>query len=123
MPGPQRVLVAGTTADLWRRMPAPPAANDQAPCADPRSTRAHVTCDQAVVLEDRNGHVGDAQPQGLADQRERRRVQHVVELHMAVPMKQDLMPGTEIGSDWRQAAHQRLLEQETFKWLGNPPEN
>ncbi len=34
---------------------------------------------------------------------------------MAVAMKHDLMPGTEIGSDWRQAAHQRLLEQETFE--------
>src|SRR5687767_1569226 len=36
---------------------------------------------------------------------------------MAVAMKHDLMPGTEIGSDWWQAAHQRLLDQETFDGL------
>jgi hypothetical protein len=65
-----------------------------------RSLAARVGGHMAVVLEQRHGRVGGAQPQGLAHQRERRRVQHPLELHMAVAVHVHAVPGTQV---WRLA--------------------
>ena len=75
-----------------------------------RPTRRRVCGDETVILEDRHRMVGGAQPQRLADQGERRGVQAVVELDMAVAMQDQPMPRTQIGRDRRKRLHQRLLD-------------
>ena len=57
---------------------------DRAPIAV--TARADVGGDESIILEDRYGDIGRADPQGLTDECEGRRVQHVVQLDVAVAM-------------------------------------
>ena len=57
------------------------------------------------------------QPQRLADQGERYRVEAAVELDVAIAMHAHATPGAKIGRDRRQGAQQRFLDGEQREWL------
>lgn len=79
------------------------------------ATRAQVRGHQAVILEDRHRYVGCAQPQGLADQGEGRRVEAEGELHVAVPMQHHPVPGAQIGSHRRELVHQGSFDRKALE--------
>jgi len=82
-----------------------------------RAQRAQVRAQVAVVFVERDAHVGGAQPQRPAHQRERRGVEAAVELHVAVAMHGDAVPAAQVGRDRGQAPHQRALEREQHQRL------
>jgi len=81
------------------------------------ATCPHMSGGQIMILEDRDGGVGGAQPQALTHETERHGVQTLLELHVAVAMDTDLSPDTQVRSHRGQFLHQRSLERKTRQWL------
>ena len=83
---------------------------DRAPI--PVAMRAHMCGNQSLVLEDRHGDIGRADPQCLTDEREGSRVQHVIQLDVAVAMQLQTMPIPQIRSHLGELVHEGLLDLE-----------
>jgi len=65
--------------------------------------------DKLQVVEDFNGGVGDFEPQLLAHQPERRRIQTLFKAHMAVAVKLGLGPCGDLDRHIRQRAQHRFF--------------
>jgi hypothetical protein len=89
---------------------------------------------ETIILENCDRQIRGTQPQRLADQGERRGVQAVVELYVAVTVQDQSMPGAQIRCHRRQRVHQRLLDRKQIEgsltrgavnanagFLGDPP--
>jgi hypothetical protein len=81
------------------------------------TARAHMGGDESIILEDRYGDIGGADPQYLTDECEGRRIQDVVQLDVAIAMQLQAMPIPHVRGHFGQLAHQGLLDPEAFQGL------
>ena len=72
---------------------------------------------QPIILEDRHRDVRGTHPQCLTDECKRRRIQHVIEFDVAIPMQLQAKPFAQIRGNIGQPTHQRLLDEKALQWL------